>query len=199
MSNGGTEVRVDVRPVTADRWSHFEAFFGPRGAYGSCWCTWWRQKSPEFQAGCRQGGSGNRELIRRISGEGRVPGLLAYEEARPVGWVSVAPREEFGRVLRSPNLKPDAADRAENVWSIVCFWIPRQHRRRGIGTALLEGALAYAAEQGATAVEGYPIDTRDSRVSSAEIFTGTLEMFRSAGFTEVRRRASKRPVVRRLP
>jgi len=130
-----------------------------------------------------------------------VPGLLAYSGGEPVGWISVAPRREFGRVLRSPNLKPvpdqPAGDVARAVWSIVCFWIPREQRRRGVAAALLDAAVAYAADQGAERVEAYPIDTRGARASSAEIFTGTLEMFQRAGFADVRRRADKRPVVQR--
>jgi GNAT superfamily N-acetyltransferase len=199
--------RLEVRPVTPDVWPDLLSFFGPSGAYSNCWCTWWRQTSPLFQSGCRGGGAGNRELMRRITEEGRVPGLLAYSGGEPVGWISVAPRREFGRVLRSPNLKPvpdqpaadvaGAGDVAGAVWSIVCFWIPREQRRRGVAAALLDAAVAYAADQGAERVEAYPIDTRGARASSAEIFTGTLEMFQRAGFAEVRRRADKRPVVQR--
>jgi ribosomal protein S18 acetylase RimI-like enzyme len=150
-----------------------------------------------FQSGCRDGGTGNREFMRRITEDGRVPGLLGYCGGEPVGWVSVAPRRDFGRVLRSRNLKPAPGDPAGDVWSIVCFWIPRKHRRRGVSTELLDAAVAYAADRGAGTVEAYPIDTRGDRVSSAEVFTGTLEMFERAGFTEVRRRADKRPIVQR--
>jgi ribosomal protein S18 acetylase RimI-like enzyme len=192
---------LDVRPLTPDLWPDLLPFFGPNGAYSNCWCTWWRQTSPMFQSGCRDGGAGNREFMRRMTEDGRVPGLLAYSGGEAVGWVSVAPRREFGRVLRSRNLRPEpgdpSADPAGDVWSIVCFWIPRQHRRRGVGTGLLDAAVAYAAGRGARTVEGYPIDTRGDRVSSAEVFTGTLEMFERAGFTEVRRRADKRPIVQR--
>jgi GNAT superfamily N-acetyltransferase len=185
-----------VRPVTGERWSDLESFFGPRGAYANCWCTWWRQTSPMFSAGCRNHGEGNRAMLRRLTDEGRVPGLLAYAEGEPVGWVSVAPLTEFGRVLRSPNLKPEPGASMEGVWAVVCFWIPRQHRRQGIGVALLAAAADYARSQGAAAVEGYPIDTGGERVSSADLFTGALEMFERAGFREVRRRSPKRPVFR---
>jgi GNAT superfamily N-acetyltransferase len=199
---------LTVAPVTPELWPRLESFFGPRGAYSHCWCTWWRQRSTEFDAGSRQGGAGNRELLHRITAEGRVPGLLAFEGDEPVGWVSIAPREEFGRVYRSRNLRPDPPDQGDpagqadagpagGVWALVCFWMPPVHRRRGIGTALLDAAVAHAAERGAAVVEAYPVDTHGERVPSAEIFTGTLEMFLRAGFTEVRRRTDRRPVVQR--
>jgi ribosomal protein S18 acetylase RimI-like enzyme len=198
VTTGSTAgVRLTVRPLTAELWPDLEAFFGPRGAYSNCWCTWWRQTTPLFQSGCRNSGTGNRQLLHRITDEGRAAGLLGYEQGVPVGWVSLGPRRDFGRVLRSPNLKPEPGEPDDGIWSIVCFWVPRQHRRRGIGAALLDGAVAYAAGQGVATLEAYPIDTDHDRVSSAGIFTGTLEMFVRAGFTEVRRRAGKRPVVRR--
>ncbi len=191
------DTELVVMPVTADRWADLESFFGPRGAYANCWCTWWRQTAPAFTAGCQNGGEGNRALLERLTEEGRVPGLVAYAGTEPVGWVSVAPREEFGRVLRSRNLKPEPGEESAGLWAVVCFWIPRQHRRRGVGTALLDAAVEHARSHGAAALEAYPVDTQGQRVAAAEIFTGTVEMFARAGFTEVRRRSGRRPVVRR--
>lgn len=199
--------RYDIRPVSSTQWDELAAFFGPSGGYSNCWCAWWREPAKAFSAGCADGGAGNREALRRVAVEGRVPGLLAYEAGEsarngepstPVGWVSVAPRPEFGRVNRSPNLKPVPGDDFEDasVWSVVCFWIPRADRGRGIGRALLDGAVAYAFEHGASAVEGYPVDTSGARAHAASIYTGTLSMFESAGFEEVVRRAGKRPVMR---
>ena len=157
---------------------------------------WWRRTSAEFDAGCRDGATGNRTALQRLTANGRVPGLLAYDGDAPVGWVSVAPRPEFGRVLRSPALKPREADRGADrradrgapddgdVWAVVCFWVPRGRRGRGVATALLAGAVDHARAGGARVLEGYPVDP-SARKPSADLFTGTLAMFRRAGFTEV--------------
>jgi GNAT superfamily N-acetyltransferase len=201
--------RYDIRPVAAGQWDELAAFFGSSGAYSNCWCAWWRVTSKEFSEGCASGGEGNRELLRRLTAEGRVPGLLAYEAAAepassrapatPLGWVSVAPRPQFGRIGRSPNIKPapgdDFADPA--VWSVVCFWVQRASRGKGVGRALLDGATAYAFDHGASAVEAYPVDTQHARVEAASAYTGTVPMFAAAGFREVLRRGGKRPVMRR--
>lgn len=194
-------IDIDVRPATPNRWPQLEAFFGPSGAYSSCWCTWWRQTGGEFSAGCADRGRGNRELLRAITLAGGVPGLLAYRGETPVGWVSVAPRPRFGRILRSPTLRPvdPGAVSDETVWSIACFWMPRRERGRGVGSALLEAAVRHAQDAGAHAVEGYPIDTDGQRRASPELFTGTLSMFRRAGFREVARRGHDRPVMRLEP
>jgi GNAT superfamily N-acetyltransferase len=185
--------RIQIRPVTADRWDDLFELFGGRGAYANCWCMWWRVSSADFDRGIRNRGAGNRRDMRSIVAEGRVPGLLAYRDGRPVGWVSVAPREEFGRLQRSPTLK--AVD-DKPVWSIVCFFMDRGERGAGVGTALLEAAVRHAAKQGATIVEGYPVDPTDHKISNADAYTGVVSMFRRAGFREVARRGS-RPIMRK--
>jgi GNAT superfamily N-acetyltransferase len=189
---------VEIRPITADRWEELAAFFGPSGAFGHCWCTWWRQTAAEFSHGVEDGGAANRSLMHEIVEAGSEPGLLAYREGKPVGWVSVAPRPQYGRILRSRRIGPapeEAAD--ERIWSVVCFWIPRRERGQGVATALLTGAVEHARARRATVLEAYPVDTAGGQHPSANLFTGTLTMFRRAGFEEVDRPRGAQLVVRR--
>jgi GNAT superfamily N-acetyltransferase len=181
---------IEVHPVTADRWDDLARLFGPSGAYSGCWCMWWRQSAKDFD---RNGNAGNRRAMRSLVGGGRVPGLLAYRNGRPVGWVSVAPRTEFPRIERSRTLKR-VDDRP--VWSVVCFFIDKAHRRGGVARALLRGAVRYAAENGARLVEAYPVDPQERDYPDAEAFTGLVPLFEAAGFREVARRG-KRPILRR--
>jgi GNAT superfamily N-acetyltransferase len=179
---------VQIRPVTPSRWDDLERLFGPNGAYANCWCMWWRMPSKEFDGP----GTAKRSGLKRLVDAGRVPGLLAYRGGEPVGWVSISPREEFGRLERSPKLKR-VDDRP--VWSVVCFYIPRGERGGGLGKALLKGALDHVASRGGGIVEAYPIDTNGRR-PSAEVFTGVASMFERAGFREVERRGG-RPIMRK--
>jgi GNAT superfamily N-acetyltransferase len=180
-----------IRPVTAARWDDLEKLFGERGAIAGCWCMWFRETSSEFEDNAYDG---NRTAMRGLVAKGRKPGLLAYENGSPVGWVSVAPRREFGRIERSPILK---RVHGADVWSVVCFYIDRHHRKGGVGSELLRAAVDFAVAQGAGIIEGYPIDvSRRRSIQSSELFVGTLEMFLKAGFEEVARRSPTRPIVR---
>ena len=136
---------LEIQPVTADRWEDLAAFFGPSGAFSNCWCTWWRQTAADFSHGIEEQGAGNRSLMHEIVEAGSEPGLLAYRDGTPVGWISVAPRPQYGRILRSRRIGPapeEAAD--ERVWSVVCFWIPRKERGKGVANELLKGAVEHA-------------------------------------------------------
>ena len=107
--------KLKVLPLTPDNWSDLETLFGENGAHGGCWCMWFRQTNAEAE---RQSGEGNRMALKQIVDEGHVPGLIAYVDGFPAGWVSVAPRSEFSRLARSRVIKP--VDE-QPVWSVVCF------------------------------------------------------------------------------
>jgi len=188
---------LEIRPVTADRWEDLAAFFGPSGAFAHCWCTWWRQTSAEFSQGVEGKGAPNRALMHSLVEAGNEPGLLAYSDGRPVGWTSLAPRPQYGRILRSRRIGPEPEDAAdERIWSVVCFWIPRQERGKGIANALLKAGVDHARARGATTLEAYPVDTASGRQPSANLFTGTLTMFQRAGFREVERPPGAQMVMR---
>jgi GNAT superfamily N-acetyltransferase len=185
---------IEVRPLTPDRWNDLLELFGERGAYSGCWCMFFRRTSAEFERGARNKGAGNRRAFKGLVDSGRVPGLIAYLGHTPVGWCSVAPREEFGRVERSPVTKP--VDRRGHVWAVVCFYLDRKHRRSGVASELLRAAVDHAAANGAGIVEGYPVDVGDKRKPSADLYHGTATMFARAGFREVARGSSQRPIMR---
>lgn len=183
---------LTIHPLTQDRWDDLVALFGPSGATGGCWCMYNRQTNAQYEAGK---GEANRRSFRQIVEEGPAPGLLAYENGTPVGWVSVGPREDYGRLQRSPVMKP--VDDTP-VWSVTCFVIARDHRRRGVASALLEAAADHARRQGAVAIEGYPVEPRKDEMPDIYAWVGLASMFTNAGFTEIARRSETRPVMRRM-
>jgi GNAT superfamily N-acetyltransferase len=179
---------LTILPATADRWQDLLRLFGPNGAYSNCWCTWWILRSRDWEATSAQE---RRSLLEGLVGSGAEPGLLAYLGDEPIGWCAVGPRRRYGRMMstRSPVYRP-LDD--EPSWVINCFFVARPHRGRGVAGELLREAVAFALRNGATRIEAYP---RDDPCSAAELYVGSLAMFRAAGFREVARMRG-RPVVR---
>jgi GNAT superfamily N-acetyltransferase len=82
------------------------------------------------------------------------------------------------------------------VWSIVCFFVTREARGRGLSGRMLRAAVDHARSCGARLVEASPVDD-DERSDPDSMFFGTTSMFDRAGFREVARRRATRPVVRK--
>jgi len=185
-----TETRFEIHPLTPQRWRDFEALFGAHGAYGGCWCMWWRSTRREFE---NRKGEGNRRAMKAIVDSGKIPGLLAYLETEPVGWCSVAPREEFSSLERSPVLK-----RLDDqpVWSIVCFYVAKGFRGQGIAEALIGGALDHVRSRGGSMVEAYPTPPKEAPLAPVSSYMGLPAMFIRAGFMECARPSRSKRVMR---
>jgi GNAT superfamily N-acetyltransferase len=124
---------------------------------------------------------------------GNVPGLLAYVDDEPAGWVAVEPRDAYPALDRSRTLaRVDDAP----VWSISCFFVARPHRGKGMTRALIEAAVRHARASGAAMVEAYPAEYRGD-VADAWVYTGAASTFLGLGFVEVARRSASRPIVRK--
>ncbi|MGI8927227.1 MAG: GNAT family N-acetyltransferase [Tepidiformaceae bacterium] len=187
------EPTITFAPVTADRWADLERLFGKQGAYGGCWCMFWRQTRRESE---ELRGDANKASMQDIVGRDDVPGILAYRDGEPAGWVSVAPREQFSSLNRSRTLK--AVD-GEPVWSIVCFYVPKGNRRQGVMSRLIEAAVQYVHAQGGKIVEAYPEEAREGGQAGdawGGAYMGLRPSFERAGFVQVEKRG-RQPIMRR--
>lgn len=181
---------VSIFPLTPDRWFDFVELFGTKGAYGGCWCMWWRLPRSEFE---KSHGAGNRRAMKRIVDSGVIPGLLAYRDGKPIGWCSVAPREQFGVLERSRILK-----RLDDqpVWSIVCFYIHKDYRGQAVGEKLIRGAIKYVKSCGGKIIEAYPTLARGRNLAPVSSFVGLPHVFKKVGFTECKRPSASRVIMR---
>ena len=179
-----------IHPLTASRWEDLERLFGERGACGGCWCMWWRLPRSKFN---QYKGAVNRQAFRDIVLAGEIPGLIAYRGDQPAGWCALAPREVYPALERSRILK--RVDE-QPVWSVTCFFIAKPFRRLGLTYFLLLAAIEFARLQGAGILEGYPEDPGDGNQPPPFMFTGLASTFKKAGFVEVARRSTKRPLMR---
>jgi GNAT superfamily N-acetyltransferase len=175
---------IKVFPATAKRWADIETLFGAKGAYAGCWCMFWRLDRADFK---KMKGEGTKAVLKGMTTNNDVAGVLAYFDNQPIGWCSVSPRKDYAalehsRILKRIDDKP--------VWSIVCFFVSKPFRSKGVMSELLRGAVKYAIEQGAQVIEGYPIDMQTHKLigqtlNSYSGYMGIASIFRAAGFVKV--------------
>lgn len=182
---------LTVHPLTPARRADLDALFDAKGCgmARSCRCMYYR----ETASTATKDPVARHAALHALAERAPAVGLLAYDGAAPVGWVALAPRGDYPRLVRSPVAK--AIDDVP-VWSLVCFVVPPARRGQGVARALLAAAVDHARGAGAPALEAYPIDKHPPG-DAAWLWNGALSSYRKAGFVEVARRRPGRPVVRR--
>ncbi len=246
---------MDIHPVDPSRWHDLQVLFGTRGGAAHCWCQYFAKPDWDFQDV-----EGNRAALRaHVEHSSLAPGLIAYVDCEPVGWVALGPRATYPRLWHTPisaepaqhnegtepdNAKPSTANsnslpraprplpstrgpipntpgplakpsepRPESpdlsprisssmpaeasVWAITCFVIRVGFRRRGIASELLQAAIEYAREHGATLLYAKPFDTNAEKKAGADLYTGILSSFLKAGFTETERTNRRKVLVQK--
>jgi len=184
--------KYNFSAVTKQNWKDFEELFGERGACGGCWCMYWRLKRKDYEA---QKGTGNKREMKKLINSGVIPGILAFKNTEPVGWCSVAPRDEF-LVLENSKILKRIDDKP--VWSVVCLFIKKNYRNCGISVQLLKAAKKYIKEQGGRILEGYPVEPKKDKMPDAFAWTGLASAYLKAGFKEQLRRSETRPIMRAI-
>ncbi|MDH5505685.1 MAG: GNAT family N-acetyltransferase [Anaerolineae bacterium] len=192
MAGQKTETEITYHPLTADRWDDFEELFGKRGAYGGCWCMWWRTTRKQFEG---QQGEGNRQAMQTLVNSGQVPGIMAYAEAKAIAWCSVAPRGDYASLNRSHVLK-----RLDDkpVWSIVCLFVDKSHRGKRVTIGLIQAAVEFVRSQGGKIIEAYPTQPKSDHLPPVSSFMGLPAMFEEAGFVVCAEPSPSKVIMRRV-
>jgi GNAT superfamily N-acetyltransferase len=180
---------LSFKPIKRNLWTDFEELFGPNGACAGCWCMFWKLRGKAYE---EARGLETRQMHKSIVDSGVATGLLAYSNGEVVGWIAVEPREAYPKLAHSRVLK--AVD-DQPVWSVTCFFVAKNARRKGITVQLLKAAVEHVRNQGGKIVEGYPVET-DQVMPAPFVYTGTASAFKRAGFKEVARRSPTRPIFR---
>jgi GNAT superfamily N-acetyltransferase len=199
----GAKGSRDVKIVPANEASceHLLAVFGTRGDAARCQCQWYRTPPAEWRSMSFE------ERAHRLREQtdcghpksGTTSGLVAYFEGEPAGWCAVQPRPVFVHLLSSrvvwAGRSEDKGD--DGTWAVTCFVTRSGFRRRGVSAALARGAVSFARERGARAVEGYPMITHPGQqVTWGDLHVGSHTIFAAAGFVEVSRPTVRRVVMR---
>ena len=187
--------KIEVKPLTKERWQDAVALFGAHGGYAGCWCMFWRLDRGDFK---KLRGEGTKEILKQMAEKKQEPGLITYVDGKPAGWCSIGPRENYvalenSRILKRVDDKP--------VWSIVCFFVDKSARKQGLMTEMLRGAVSHAKKHGAKFVEGYPIDMQTEKLVGQKLnsyagYMGIASAFREVGFVEVGRASETQLIMR---
>ncbi len=187
-----TPVPIEIRELTPELLPDFLAYFegdafadNPRWA--SCFCQFLYVDHSKVSWPARTAEENRSAACERIC-SGRMQGLLAYRNGKPVGWCNAAPRTVMDAFADEPD--PDA----ERLGQITCFVVASAHRRSGVATALLDAACAMLKRRGMAIAEAMPLAKPDS---DARAHYGPLRMYLAAGFAVHRTGDDGRVFVRR--
>jgi GNAT superfamily N-acetyltransferase len=168
---------IEVRAASV--FDDVKAVVGPKRPDASvCWCLSYRLTSSKENISLS--GPERGERVRQLVDQSPPPGVLAYDGDEVVGWAGVHPRADtsFATNRRIPHV--DDLD----VWSVWCIRVRPGHRGEGISHHLLAGAVEFARDHGAPAIEGYPLDNKGKKVDLTMAYPGTRRLFEKAGFTK---------------
>jgi len=170
---------MTIEVIPAHNFDDVATMFAPKKPESSvCWCLSWRLDSKQNRA---LAGPARAEKVRELCGRAIAPGVIAHLDGEVAGWAGIAPRADLHPFANSKKI-PHIDDLS--VWTLWCIRVRPGFRRKGLTQALIEGAVAYARQCGAPAVEAYPADSGDKRVDLTMAFVGTRKMFEQAGFTK---------------
>jgi hypothetical protein len=117
------------------------------GVFGGCWCMGFHPDDG------RDPGLNREHKLARVRA-GTTHAALVFEGDDCVGWC------QFGAPDEVPKIKNRAAYEKSLTnlpdWRIACNFVGKGHRRQGVATAGLAGALELIASLGGGTVEGYP-------------------------------------------
>lgn len=187
-----SEARFTVVPATADRFADIARVINPTGREQACWCMHWRAPAKEDI-------TTRADRLHELTEQEPAPGMLAYvggavgvsqgadlragEGAEVVGWLGFSRRSAVRSLQRSRVLPVGVPDTWATTWVFMCVTVRAGFRRQGVAQALLTAGVGYAAANGATALDGFPVEPEaGSRAPVSAAFVGTVGMFERAGF-----------------
>jgi GNAT superfamily N-acetyltransferase len=156
-----------------------------------CYCRFWHfaGSNNAWLERCATAPSENRDELAAAlaSGSDEARGVVAMAGDVLAGWLKVAPaaavKKAYERRLYR-GLPCFEGDR-EGVFLVGCALVHPAHRRHGVATALVAGAVQIAKDRwGARALEALP-RRPSAPVSDEELGTGPMGAFVAAGFVEV--------------
>lgn len=179
-----------IRPLDASTWDAFAVLVeANNGVFGGCWCLGFHPEGKETWPST----DAKRERKRERVLAGTAHAALVFDGDRCVGWCQFGVPDEVPLIKSRAAYEKDLADLPD--WRIACHFVGKGHRRKGVASAALAGALDLIADLGGGVVEGYPEPA--GAVPAGFLFNGALTTYERLGFTRERMIGKHRWVVRR--
>ena len=177
-----------IRALDESTWDAFARLVeANNGVFGGCWCM-------GFHADDSRDAASNRERKLARVRAGTTHAALVFDGDECVGWC------QFGSPDEVPTVKNRAAYEKSLTtlpdWRIACNFAGKGHRRQGVATAGLAGALDLIARLGGGKVEGYPEPA--GAVPAGFLFNGALSTYQKLGFDRDRQIGKHRWVVTKV-
>jgi GNAT superfamily N-acetyltransferase len=180
---------VRVEAAAPEHAAGLVALFEAAGS--PCYCRFWHfgGTNNAWLDRCANAAGKNRaELDAALaSGSDEARGVVALASGGLlVGWLKVAPATVMKKAYERRLYKglPCFEGDREGVFLVGCALVHPAHRRTGVATALVAGAVALAPSWGARALEALPRRPRET-VSDEELWTGPMGAYTANGFVEV--------------
>jgi GNAT superfamily N-acetyltransferase len=157
------------------------------GIFGGCWCMGFHpddSREPDL----------NRERkLARVRARA-AHAALVFDGDDCVGWCQFGAPDEVPRIKNRAAYEKSSTESPD--WRIACCFVGKGHRRQGVATAALAGALDLIAGLGGGTVEGYPEDA--GSVPAGFLFNGALSTYEKLGFSRDRKIGKHRWVVKKV-
>jgi len=190
-SETSAPLKLESKELSPDTWPDFAKLFEKHGGvWGGCWCMFFHVSG----AWARRTAEQNRKEKEALVNAGKAHGILVYHDGEPIGWCQFGPRDELPRIDSMRGYEPVGKG---NSWRITCFFIDRDHRKRGVAKEALRAALAVMKSHGVKRVEAYPVDTAKRKYPPSLMYRGSLRLFEGFGFEKVGKLGKNRYLVSR--
>ncbi|MFL5861354.1 MAG: GNAT family N-acetyltransferase [Solirubrobacteraceae bacterium] len=178
-----------IKALDQSTWGAFaDLVEANNGIFGGCWCMGFHADDSRTEPALNR----ERKLARVRAGTAHA--ALVFDGDACVGWCQFGVPAEVPKIKNRREYEKGLTE--SPYWRIACCFVGKGHRRRGVATAALAGALDLITALGGGIVEGYP-ESADS-VPAGFLFNGALSSYEKLGFTRDRKIGKHRWVVRRL-
>jgi GNAT superfamily N-acetyltransferase len=179
-----------IEALDTSTWDAFAALVeANNGVFGGCWCIGFHE-DPKENPGAE---AHRRRKLERVQA-GEAHAALVFDGDDCVGWCQFGSPAEVPRIKSRKEYEKGPTELPD--WRIACNFVGKGHRRKGVATAGLAGALDLIAGLGGGVVEGYP-ETAGA-VPAGFLFNGALSTYERLGFVRDRQIGKHRWVVRKL-